>query len=244
MFRRAHASLAGENAIRAIGIAWDVGHMEPGDAVGDGGEVLRRLAPKVVRIGHEPDLRKVGIVQQPERVGDPVDERHGLVLRRMGGLEPQPHACVVGGRCDLVKSGDDDRTRARVDCRPRQHEDALRLVCGEPVHARAERVDAVARLGRTFHPREAQRKDRRHGRHATRDAESGLTDEGDVRRIVFGELHLPDTDPVEARVGIGDDVFLEGRVDGGDLAEGELHRLSTGTRANTRRGSGGFVSSL
>ena len=87
-------------------------------------------------------------------------------------------------------------------------------------------VDAVARLGRPFHPREAQRKYRGHGGDAARDAESGLTEEGDVRGIVFWELHLPDTDPVEARVGIGDDVFLEGRVDRGDLAEGELHRLS------------------
>ena len=76
--------------------------------VGDGGEVLWRLAPEVVRVGHEPDLRKIGILEQAERVGDPVDERYGLVLRRMGGLEPQPHACVVGGGCDLVKSGDDN----------------------------------------------------------------------------------------------------------------------------------------
>ena len=119
------------------------------------------------------------------------------------GSSPSRTPGVGCGGCDLVQTGDDDLARARVDRRAGQDEHALRLVRGEAVHARAQRIDTLARLGRTFHAGNAERQDRRHGGYAVRDAETGVHAVSSMfARVVVGQLHLPDPDPVEARGGV------------------------------------------
>ena len=95
MLGRPRAAFAGEHAIGADRIGRLVGDVEPGDAIGDRGERCRRLVPEVVRVGHQPDVGEVGLVEERERVRDRVHERDGLVLRRVRRLEAEADAGVA-----------------------------------------------------------------------------------------------------------------------------------------------------
>jgi hypothetical protein len=220
--------------------------MEAGDPVRHGSERLRRLVPEVVRVGHDAHVAEPGLVQERDGVGDAVDEGDGVALAGSRRLQPEAHPGFSRCLRHLSKPLDDHLAcpgGLEVADRSGEADHALRLVRRQPADAHAERVDALGRLAGLVHPGQEDREDGGHRGDAARDPEPDVPQECDVRRIVRGQLHLPDPDAVEAGSGVCRDVLRERGADRRDLGEGELHERP-GSLASSLFGRAGFVSSL
>ncbi len=232
--------------------------MEPREPVARGDDVLRRLVGEVERVCHDPHVVETRLGEQRERVGERADEAGGVALRRVDGLEAEHDSGLPRGRRRASHALDHDRAalilRAPAE-RPAEAEHACRLVRRQAPDRVADRLDPLLRVRRALHPRDREGQERRHGRDAVRHREPPCAEQLDVRRVVGGQLELPEADRVEPCGGVGVDVLGEGRVDRRDRREGEPHRLAhrlvsdfksdtLGSFESTRRVSGGFVSSF
>ena len=154
-------------------------------------------------VDHHADVVEPGLVEQRDRLADRGEERRLARFREVRGLEPEPHAGGARRRGHLHEALAHDRARLigrAIADRPGQADDRGRLEAREPRHARAQRVDALLRIGRALHAGQRELQEGRDGGHAVGDAEAALAHEPRARLVVaLGQLELPDADAVEAR---------------------------------------------
>ena len=210
-----------------------------------------RVVPEVVGVEEDADL--LGRADTREHgvgVGERVDEPGLVALRRVHRLEADADARLVGRGCDARRAPPTTRSVPSASVRPPsgpgEARDALGLVRGEPPHRGLERPDALLEVVRALHSGDRERQDRGDCRHADGDAEAVLAQQGDGSpRRPAGSLnsHSPIASKPAAAYAV--DVLRERRVDGRDLREREDHeRPGSGSRASSRCGIGGFVSSF
>ena len=187
------------------------------------------------------DVRKPGLREQVERLGDRGDERQAVSLGGVDRLEAESHPRSRSGRRDSSQALDDDSAcvgLAQVPCRAGQEQHGFRLVAGEANHAGAERLDPLLDVERAVD--HGVRQDRRDERDAVCRPKTALAERRQVG-LVVSELRLPDPDSVESGGGIGAQVVAEARTGGRDLAQRQRHQRP-GSFESRRRGSGGRVS--
>ena len=247
----------GTHAGQRLGeLVGDVDAREPRD---DAYEGVGRLVAEVERVRHDPDVDRVRLVEQRERIGERGDEACRVALRRMDRLEAEPDARLSWPRRPPAAGR---RRRARVP-RPRRGRRAVRSGRARTRGRRPPGVGSTCRSPRRARSGSAGpsipgmaswRNDGTVGMQF--DTESPAARKSAMfADVVLGQLELPEADCVESRLGVRRDVLGEGRVQGGDSGEGEPHGVphfgvsdlksdTFGSFATRRRGSGGFVSSL
>ena len=161
------------------------------------------------------------------RLADRREERRLAGLRGVGRLEPEPHARGAGGGGRSAGApSTHDRARLVLAASPtgRSGRARRRARGGQATHARAERLDALGRVGGPLHARQRELKQRRDLGHAIGGAEArSRAAAAALAASSPRQLELPDADPVEAGRRRRRDVLGERGRRRRDLAERDLH---------------------
>ena len=232
--------------------------MEAGHARAVEGDLLLEpgRVPDVHGVDHHADVVEPRLVEQRDRLADRRQERRLARLRGVRRLEPEPDSRGARGRSHLLQPVDHERARLGLGAiarRSRQAHDRGRLEAGQARHARAQRLDALGRIGRALQAGQRELQERGHRGHAIGGAEAARTQHAQTRLVLaLGQLELPDADAVEARRGVGRDVLGERGARRRDLTQRDLHSwrrsrslpAAAEPRSSTWRRSGGRSSCL
>src|SRR6266540_6820446 len=134
--------------------------------------------PEVPCVELDSERRMVGLVEQLDRFAERRDHRPVLAPDAVDRLEPDAHARALRLVADRTQPFDD---RVSVLTGPGETNDAGRMKRGEPVHGRADRIDARTWVVWSLHQR--QRQDRGNRRDRRRGSETGCSEQLERFRV-------------------------------------------------------------